>query len=306
MLASAASTLVVIFMPMTSSVTVLLTLLALDGAIAGMMWPPITGWLSLGQEGHYLNRRLGVFSFSWGSGATVGMWLGGPLWGPSCNPYLYPAFAVASCVSIGAFIIAASARKQRLPSVTPRPVETTEAIEAEANNVSVFHWIAVIAGAIVGVTNGVIRYPIVSLMKSMSLGPDVHGQIAAAITITLTCGLFLMGRTTRWHYKQIFFWSVQLVMAAAVCAVAFSRNGWDLAVYSVIASLGMAVIFASDLYYSLTCSTRRAASMSWREIRVSIGFAIGSFGGGALSPLSTGSRSTGPPCGRSISSRRGS
>lgn len=285
MLAAAASAVNVILMPMTSSVAVLLVLLALEGAIEGMMWPPITGWLSFGQEGHRLNRRLGMFAMSWSLGAFLGMWLGGLLWRPHGDLYPYLAFVVASCASIGTFIMAASARKQHpssMPAGTVETAGTAETLEAEAKKVSIFHWMAVVGGVIAGMTSGVIRYPIVSLMKSMSLGPNIHGQIAAAVTIMMTCGLFLMGRTTRWHYKRAFFWISQIVMAAAVCALAFSRNGWELAIYSVIASLGIAVLFASDLYYSLTGSTRRAASVAWREIRVAAGYAVGSFGGGAL------------------------
>ena len=96
------------------------------------------------------------------------------------------------------------------------------------------------------------------------------------------CGLFLMGRTIRWHCKRTFLWAVQIVMAVAVCAVAISRNGWDLAIFPVIAAIGVSVAFASDMYYCLSGSTRRTASAAWREIRMSAGFGIGSFGGGAI------------------------
>ena len=282
MLASAASTLNVILMPMTSSVAVLLGLFALDGAIAGMMWPPITGWLTAGQEGHRLNRRLGMFGLSWSMGAIVGMWLGGPLWGWQSGLHPYPAFVAASCAVLGAFIVAASARKQHPSSIPAGSTGAAVSDEAGAKIISAFRWMAFIAGVIAGMVNGVIRYPIVPLMKSMSLGPSVHGLIAAVLTAATMCGLFLMGRTTRWHHKRMFLWVSQIVMAAAVCAVGFSRNGWELAIFSVVAALGVAVAFASDTYYCLSASTRRTASAAWREIRMSAGFGIGSFGGGAI------------------------
>ena len=282
MLATAASTFCVLLMLTTSSVAVLLGLLALDGAIGGMMWPPMTAWLTIGQEGHRLNRRLGMFGISWSLGLIIGVWLGGPLWGQQSSPHPFPAFVVASCAVFGAFLVAASARKQRSSSIPARSPGTVEPDEAGTKTICAFHWMAVIAGVIAGMANGVMGYPIVTLMKSMSLGPNVHGRIVAAAMIAMMCGLFLMGRTTRWHYKRMFFWAIQLVMAAAVCSVAFSRNGWELATCSVVTSLGVAVVFASDLYYTLTGSTRRAASAAWREIRVSIGFGLGSFGGGAI------------------------
>ena len=166
-----------------------------------------------------------------------------------------------------------------------KPVGTDGILEAEARKISAFHWMAVIAGVIAGMANGVIRYPIVTLMESMSLGPSVHGRISAVITVAMMCGLFLMGWTTRWHYKRMFFWVAQIAMAAAVCALALSGSAWELAVFSVVVSLGVAVVFASDLYYTITGSTRRAASVAGREIRVSFGFAIGSSGGGALITL---------------------
>lgn len=271
-----------LLMSATSSVAVLLGLIALDGAIAGLMWPPIAGWLTGGQEGHRLNKRLGTFSISWALGAFTGFLLSGTLWGERADPHPYIAFLVASSAAMSTFLVAATARKRHHSDTPTTAVKTSGLREDGADRISAFHWMAVVAGVMAGMTNGVIRYPIVTLMESMSIGPEVHGRIAAIITLAMMCGLFLMGRTTRWHYKKVFLWASQIVMAAAVCAVAFSTSAWDLAFYSIVASLGIAVIFASDLYYSVSGSTRRAASVAVRELRVSAGFGIGSFGGGAL------------------------
>lgn len=48
----------------------------ISGLLTSIYWPPIMGWLSTGQKGRDLNRRLGIYNVSWSAGLAVSPFFG--------------------------------------------------------------------------------------------------------------------------------------------------------------------------------------------------------------------------------------
>ena len=279
MMAMTASACLITIMPLMPSVALLLMIIGIEGAVSGMVWPPLVGWLSVGHQGGQLNKRITLFSFSVYLGSVIGYLISGWLWS-RWSSHLLP-YITTVIIVMGAIIMAASAyhRKENLIR------QQWDKMEKPSPEAVVFRIMSIIATIVAGATLGTIQFPMVSLMKQMGIGPNLHAPIGAGIGIALMCGFLLMGRTTRWHYNKSFFWSIQILIAIMVLAISTSTSAWQLGTYSIVAALGLSVYFISDLYYAVSITKRRIHATSIHEICTSGGYMIGSLGGGALARL---------------------
>lgn len=279
MMAMTASACLITIMPLMPSVALLLMIIGIEGAASGMIWPPLMGWLSVGHQGRRLNKRITFFSFSAYFGSVIGYSISGWLWS-KWSSHLLP-YITTVIIVIGAIIMAASAYHRKANPIGQQ-WDKTGKLPPEA---TIFRIMSIIAVIIAGAAFGTIQFPMVSLMKQMGFGPKIHAPIGASIGIAVMCGFFLLGRTTRWHYKKLFFWGIQVIIAIMVLAISTSVSAWQLGVYSVTAAFGISVYFISDLYYAVSITERRIHATAIHEICTSGGYMIGSFGGGALARL---------------------
>ena len=275
MTASGCAALCIVCMVMAPSVTALLTLVGIQAVAMSMFWPPVMGWISAGHEEAGLNRRLGIFNCCWSSGVILGTFLGGVLFrlGPRVP------FVVAASLSLVMLVLIASARRQRGgpvlrgASVGPAQDLRLPLMRAMARIAVVGAWLAV----------GVVWYPFAIFLKQcLAAGPQAHGTIGSAMNVAMMCGFLVMGRMHRWHYNRAFFWGSQAVTAGMLLLLALSRTAWQAGAVVAMMSLAIAVIYVSNLYYGVSGGKRRAASMALHETLLSVGFFIGSLGGGLI------------------------
>ncbi len=271
--------LMVLAILLVPSVPLLLILIALKGTTLCTFWPPMMGWISAGTEGGTLNRRLGLFNLSWCSGAILGSWLGGTLF--AVFPWL--PFAVAVLMTFGSVLFAAAVRDK---SPTSKQEVRTQPPEPEPFNLVLFRWIArigLVAGWMVCAS---FRISIASLIKDMSLGSKLHATAVAGVNFTMMACFYLLGRSRVWHFR---FWPViagQLLIAAALIAIAKSSSAAQLIVLTVAGTPALAFAYSSHMYYCISSSGNRQKNASIHEILLGIGFSVGSLGGGALGQLS--------------------
>ena len=257
-------------MASSRSVLALFLLAGLFGITAGLFWPTVVGWLSAGQQGDPLNRRLGRFNASWSAGAIVGTLAAGPLLSRTWLPFVV-AFAI-ECVTIA---LAATA-----PRPTQDPVETAAPDTSGPVAPNAMMRVAALAFAAAWLGMGVIRYPLVSAIKELSLGPRTHSVIAAALSLTLSIAFYLLARSNRWQHSSAVILSAGLVASIALGAIALCGSGWSMGLLVIVASAGMAVCSQADLYWRASTKRDRAASMASHEVLASVVFAVGSWGGG--------------------------
>lgn len=278
MLAMVSACVIFAGMALAPSIAISLLLAGALGLISGMFWAPLMGWLSAGNEGRRLNRRLSMFNFSWALGNIVGYWFGGNLIAVS----VWLPFVTASCCAFLAFVLVAGVRRKRteVPDSTVPPGDFAHPPELRT-----FRRMSRVALLTAWISMGAMSTPLASLIDDMSLGPDAHAPVAAGISIMLMCSFFLLGRTPCWHYRISFLLLMQLLSAGMLACIALSGGAGELALFALAATPGFAVAYSSDLYYGVSGGTRRAASMAIHEILVASGATIGSLGSGALGGL---------------------
>jgi MFS family permease len=278
--ATAGSTLVIGCMPMMPSVGWLLAMIGAKGMLMSMFWPPIMGWVSAGYNGSALNRRLSIFNLSWSLGAIIGSLLGGVLF--SINPWL--AFVIPSAACFLAVIALSQTPAETADAAqTPELAEIAQpAADPHQADLPTFQWIAR-TGLLLGwIAFGVLRVPIASLLKEMSLGANLHAVICSEINLIMLVCFLLLGRFTRWHYRFGLVIIMMMILIGVLAGVGVSKNSAQLLIFIFLASPVLAFIYSSHLYYSVSGSGHRQGSAALHEILLALGFSIGSFGGGAL------------------------
>lgn len=268
--ACAPTLLILASMAASRSIPVLFLLVGLFGITAGMFWPALVGWLSAGQQGELLNRRLGRFNAAWSAGGIVGTLAAGPL---LARPWL--PFVVAIAIESITIALVASA---------PRPAddspEVAEHVATAVPASKAMMRVAALVFAAAWLGMGVLRYPLVSAINALSLGPRTHSVIAAALSLTLTIVFYFLGRSNGWQRSPMVVIGAGIVAAAALGSIALCGRGWTMGALVVIATAGMAVGAQADLYWRASKGSDRSASMAAHEVLASVVFAVGSWGGG--------------------------
>jgi MFS family permease len=265
--------------PLLPSVALVLLLTALKGMTLCTFWPPLMGWISAGTEGGPLNRRLGIFNFSWCSGAIVGSWLGGTLF--AVRPWL--PFAVAALTTFAAGLFAASVQEK---STSGKKDDTSLPAEPEPFNLVLFRWIARIGLFTGWMVFASFRISIASLINEMSLGSRLHATVVAGVNFIMMVCFYLLGRSRSWHFR---FWAViaaQLLITAALIGIAKSDSANQLIFFAVAGTPALAFVYSSHLYYSFSSRGNPQKNASIHEILLAVGFSLGSLGAGALGQFS--------------------
>ena len=277
LVATATSATLVTLMAVESSVAGLLTLTLLLGAAMSMFWPPMMGWLSTGHEGARLNKRLGLFNLSWSLGSILAPWIAGGLMRISSKL----AFAMAVACALSAGTLVAGTRKRRtysLPTSAGGP-----ALPAEDPAQKVFRWMSRIALFASWLAIGMLRFPLASRIKELSLDPEgIYAAAVGASSFVQMATFLVLGRTSRWHYKPVLPLLFQLISAGAILGVGLCSSTGPLIALVAVGTVGLSMSYSSHLYYGVSGTGRRSASMAVHEIILSAGFAIGSFFIGGL------------------------
>ena len=284
LVATGSNAAIVSLMPQASSVPVLLATYILTGLTTSLFWAPMVGWLSTGHDGPHLNRRLGAFNFSWGTGAILGYPIGSAL---ETFAKVHPgqAFYVPAGLVAVTMILIAGARHlpgQVRAGSAPRHDEPVDPVLQRT-----FCWISRIALVFAWLSLGALRFPLASLVKEISRQESTRLLVYALAICTSnsvqTAVYFLLGKTSRWHYRLTPLVLLQLSAAVAVAGVGLSTGPIELIFWCAAATTGLAVSYHSHIYYSLDVGTSRSAGMAFHEIIAAAGFAAGSFVvGGAL------------------------
>lgn len=271
---TAATVLIMRFAP---NVIILLAANVCYGMLAGLFWPPIMGWISSGHEGPRLNRRLSLFNMSWSTGMIIGPPIGGYLY--EFEPAL-PFYVCTACL-IAAILVVAVIRSP----VTGQTIEVAvnangDGADVGAERNDVFRPMARIAHLLSYVAVGVFRYQVPSLALVLGISAARFGRVLMCLSISMAATFYLLGRTQRWHYRLGAFFVAQIVLILTVLALLVVERWWEMAACMLIGGACVGVTYSSDLFYGVSGGVRRARRMATHELILSVGFVIGSFGGG--------------------------
>jgi len=257
------------------SLWMLFALLILAGMAGSLFSGPMMGWVSAGNEGKWLNKRLGIFNLCWSVGAILGFFLGGRLY----DIEYWLAFVLAACSSVCVVFIVATAKA---PQYDRQPAGRRDGRPIENPDLPAYRGMCKIALFASAIGSGAVGAPLAILLGSMSLTAGVHGTISSTYAVAMAFVFFLLAGTTRWQYKRGFLWVCQVFAAAMVLSVGFCHAGWQ--IVACVGALGLvaAVMYKSNQFYSASGGREKSASMALHEATAASGVVLGSIGGGFL------------------------
>jgi len=252
----------------------------LSGLLTSIYWPPIMGWLSTGQEGRDLNRRLGIYNMSWSAGLAVSPFLGGLLVESSIVMALFAAVVFAAL----AFVAVTLAHPPETQGSQRNSNDNSQVFLGPASFLLVrFRWMSRIALVTVFTCVGLMKTQL-ALLFTMELGfsKSQFGTVTAIMWLITCLVFFTASRTHIWHYRIVPSILAQLSVLLSMLMIIEYSLPTAFFVVSVLMGLGQAFIYISHQFYAASQSTKRSGSMSLHEILLSAGQIIGFVAGGYL------------------------
>jgi len=269
----------------------LLAAVAVYGIATAWHWPLVMGLISTGAEGAALNRRLGRFNAAWSGGLIVGPYIGGSLYAPATATAFLAVAGLHAVCAVLFVTVQAHAGQQAHGSPADGPARSDETGEmptepvAAANGITgdirAFRTMARVGLLCSYMAVGLIRYhmPVVA-QEDLNIRAAQFAPVSTSFSAAQTAGFVVLGLSATWHFRAGWFWIAHAVLGGALLmgSAAASRGG--LILCSVVAGLGVSFLYASHLYYGVSGGRHRARLMTLHEILLSLGFIVGSYGGG--------------------------
>jgi len=252
----------------------------LSGLLTSIYWPPIMGWLSTGQEGRDLNRRLGIYNMSWSAGLAVSPFLGGLLVESSIVMALFAAIVFAAL----AFVAVTLAHPPEIQGAQRNSNDNSQVFLGPASFLLVrFRWMSRIA-LVTGFTCVGLMKTQLALLFTMELGfsKSQFGTVTAIMWLITCMVFFTASRTHIWHYRIVPSILAQLSVLLSMLMIIEYSLPTAFFVVAVLMGLGQAFIYISHQFYAASQSTKRSGSMALHEILLSAGQIIGFVAGGYL------------------------
>ena len=252
----------------------------ISGLLTSIYWPPIMGWLSTGQEGRDLNRRLGIYNMSWSAGLAVSPFLGGLLVESSIVMALFAAIVFAAL----AFVAVTLAHPPEIQGAQRNSNDNSQVFLGPASFLLVrFRWMSRIA-LVTGFTCVGLMKTQLALLFTMELGfsKSQFGTVTAIMWLITCMVFFTASRTHIWHYRIVPSILAQLSVLLSMLMIIECSLPTAFFVVAVLMGLGQAFIYISHQFYAASQSTKRSGSMALHEILLSAGQIIGFVAGGYL------------------------
>ena len=265
---------------LSSPVMLVIITAMLSGLLTSIYWPPIRGWLSTGQEGRDLNRRLGIYNMSWSAGLAVSPFLGGLLVESSIVMALFAAIVFAAL----AFVAVTLAHPPEIQGAQRNSNDNSQVFLGPASFLLVrFRWMSRIALVTVFACVGLMKTQL-ALLFTMELGfsKSQFGTVTAIMWLITCLVFFTASRTHIWHYRIVPLILAQLSVLLSMLMIIECSPPTAFFVVAVLMGLGQAFIYISHQFYAASQSTKRSGSMALHEILLSVGQIMGFVAGGYL------------------------
>jgi MFS family permease len=262
-----------LLLPYCTTMGAFMTVSMLQMSLLGCFWAPLMGWLSETTRPAQLSRTISRWNMTWCAGTIVGSFAGG---------YLYDHFAAATPFHVGAALmvpvlaIVAIGR----PSAQPHrdaPPPITHPMAAR------FTWQAwlTLAGSMFVVNLLVYLFPKLLELNDLKVEAESIGIFHGVRLAAMFMMFWLMGSTTRWHFRT---W-LSHVSFALLCAVmimtGFIRVERLFALPFLTLGVAMGIAYGLSVYYSMMMPAKGHMG-GVHEALMSSGGTVGPIFGGAL------------------------
>jgi predicted MFS family arabinose efflux permease len=261
--------------PITTIIIIeILTCLAL-----ALFWPPMMGWLSTGHQGHALSKRMGTFNITWSLALVITPVIAGFI--IQFDPTI--AVLVAAIFLAIAFVAVSTAP-------APNKLNTTDNTANTHTTTEIIHPLndAFCSMARLGLITGCIAIALLRTQfallftENMGFSKSQFGILTTLFCLANFICFYWTGRTKNWHYKFSPFIASQLLTAAAMIIIIFTRSLISMYIAATFIGIGQSFIYSSHQFYCLAGKANRSGSMAIHELLISIGYGTGAIAGGYL------------------------
>lgn len=266
----------VLWMAFAQTLPVFFVAAGLYGVLTTLFWPPVMGWISTGYEGPSLNRRLSLFNLSWCAGMVVGPLAGGLMYEVHhALPFFAATLLVVLAMAVVMRVRSRGSNEHPGGGGTPHPAD-----DFDAERVALFRPLARVAHLLAYVAMGIFRYQLPSLAVHLGIRTGPVGVALMSLSIAMALTFYRLGRTHRWHYRMVPFFSAQIVLTGSVLSLLLVRTWWHMALCLIVGGVCVGVTYSSNLFYGVSGGRDRAKLMAIHELLLSCGFIVGALGGG--------------------------
>ena len=242
-------------------------------------WPSIMGWISIGHEGASLSKRMGRFNISWSLALVITTLIGGYILKIDTTIAIL-ASAIFLTVAFVFISLAPASQDSGTPNNTDDQRQSPETINPLNPAFRSMARLGLVAGCL---ALGLLRTQLALFFtENLGFSKSQFGILTALYCLAMFAGFNITARTKNWHYKLSPFISSQLIIAAAMLIILFSKSLIWLYAAAVFIGIGQSFVYASHQLYCVSGKVKRSGSMAIHEILISIGYAGGSITGGYL------------------------
>jgi MFS family permease len=279
------------FLSLSTNLYQLFLLMSLIGISGAMFWPSLEAWLAERGEKHSLLRRTTHFNLSWCIGAAVGPLIGGALFQMNI---LFPLYFAALVCLIVIFTLVIKIKEPYF-SVRKKTCFSRMVISPEQNcdfekrypgspiNPSLAYlyaaWIANFTGYF---TLGMIRYLFPKLSTEIGIQPPILGILMFLIAASQNLTFYILGKTSRWHYRLLPLISLQLVGMVGLMFILVSNSLFFFICAFLLIGVGVGMTYFSSIFYGLNTFRDRGTKSGIHEAVLGSGFLAGPLAGGIL------------------------
>lgn len=262
-----------------TTVEAVVVLYGVAGLAMSLFWPPIMGWLSSGVEGQDLNRRIAHFNLSWSTGTVLGPLFAGVLSDVGIHlPVTVGLLLVATNVVIIVFasILVPAIKEDRFLEQRKRGSDSHK----EGTPLRHPAWVGVVASyAVLGTILVVVP---LHGRETLELATGVVGLLLLARGLSSTVSYSVLGRSSRWHFKPLFFWIPLVVLLVSAGSLGFLPSVATYIVVLPIVGIAVATSYTMSVFHGVAGSSDRTRRMAIHEALLTVGMVLGSTVGGVL------------------------
>ncbi len=253
---------------------------ALYGFSISLFFPPIAGWISSGVEGSALGKTVSRWNISWSVGTILGPYVAGLLTGIDIRaPIIIGLILFFSCCLVigGASLFLSRIKNDTYIDLKPVPGGDVK------ENRSALRFPSWISAFTVYIGMGVIFniFPIYA-NETIGMTAAMVGIVLLMRSLFTTFGFIVLGRTSRWHFKQPLLIALQCVYIAAIFLLMFTDTFLGYIIIVPVLGLVVAASYSCSLFYGVSGSLERGKMMGIHESVLSSGVIMGSVAGGQL------------------------
>ncbi|MBK5201279.1 MAG: MFS transporter [Spirochaetaceae bacterium] len=261
-----------------SYIAVLVTIVFYGGFLS-LVWPSIESWLARGKEEAFLNKSMGIFNFSWSSGAAISTYIGGLLIEINLRLPFYLSVIILFFIILSLYIVTSLVPSLRSSEAENDYIKNNK-LKDNSTFLRYYSWAGIFVGYIViGAINNI--FPIYA-KEVLNFSESTVGGLLSIRGI-VTCFMFyLLTKTSFWHFKRYIIIGVQILIALIVLASRSFTSVFSLSIFFFSFGLLFPFVYVMSIFHGASGAINKTKRMIIHEVLISLGVVVGSVAGGIL------------------------